>query len=372
MTTTGDALLAAILADPEDDTARLVYADWLQEHGEADRAAFIRTQIEYARAEPFGREARAAEDLAHDLLNTNAENWKAWTDTVRDRVLDLRFERGFVTHIDAEPGAFLGHAEEIFANHPVRSLRLVPHSNPEYRAELAPVFGLACLRQLKRLAFAPGTEFLYDDYEALESSEYLAGLTDLAMPGSPIFPRWLEDVIRSEKFPALAGLDIADSSHLGPSVASALARADHRELRRLNLSRVTLDSDEMLQILHSPCLQRAEELRLGWSGLRPDDCGPLFHINIGWVIPWDRLAVLDVEGQRVGDEGVKEIVAKEEAAGLRWLNLANNWLTSDSVRLLAGVKHLRLNYLDVRRNLKIGLPEVARLKDRFPDAVVLG
>ena len=33
-----DALLAAIHADPDDDTARLVYADWLQENGQSDRA----------------------------------------------------------------------------------------------------------------------------------------------------------------------------------------------------------------------------------------------------------------------------------------------------------------------------------------------
>jgi uncharacterized protein (TIGR02996 family) len=28
-------LLQAILADPEDDTPRLVYADWLEEHGQS-------------------------------------------------------------------------------------------------------------------------------------------------------------------------------------------------------------------------------------------------------------------------------------------------------------------------------------------------
>jgi uncharacterized protein (TIGR02996 family) len=29
----GDALLAAVLDNPQDDTPRLVYADWLDEHG---------------------------------------------------------------------------------------------------------------------------------------------------------------------------------------------------------------------------------------------------------------------------------------------------------------------------------------------------
>jgi uncharacterized protein (TIGR02996 family) len=41
-----DALLAAVRQAPDDDSPRLVYADWLDEHGEADRAEFIRLQIE--------------------------------------------------------------------------------------------------------------------------------------------------------------------------------------------------------------------------------------------------------------------------------------------------------------------------------------
>ena len=43
-----DALLRAILANPDDDLPRLVYADWLEEHGESERAEFIRVQCELA------------------------------------------------------------------------------------------------------------------------------------------------------------------------------------------------------------------------------------------------------------------------------------------------------------------------------------
>jgi uncharacterized protein (TIGR02996 family) len=50
-----DAFLADILAHPDDDTPRLVYADWLAEHGDPDRAAFIRTQIEAHRSPEFDR-----------------------------------------------------------------------------------------------------------------------------------------------------------------------------------------------------------------------------------------------------------------------------------------------------------------------------
>jgi uncharacterized protein (TIGR02996 family) len=47
-----DALLAAIQAAPDDDAPRLIYADWLEEHGDPDRAEFIRVQIEL---DPFER-----------------------------------------------------------------------------------------------------------------------------------------------------------------------------------------------------------------------------------------------------------------------------------------------------------------------------
>jgi uncharacterized protein (TIGR02996 family) len=46
-----DALLSAIAADPDEDTPRLVYADWLDEHDRHARAEFIRLQIDMARKE---------------------------------------------------------------------------------------------------------------------------------------------------------------------------------------------------------------------------------------------------------------------------------------------------------------------------------
>jgi len=42
---TANALLSAVLADPFDDGPRFVYADWLEENEERERADFIQTQI---------------------------------------------------------------------------------------------------------------------------------------------------------------------------------------------------------------------------------------------------------------------------------------------------------------------------------------
>lgn len=50
MTTTDrQAFLDAIIREPDDDTTRLVFADFLDEHGEPDRAEFIRVQCELER-----------------------------------------------------------------------------------------------------------------------------------------------------------------------------------------------------------------------------------------------------------------------------------------------------------------------------------
>jgi uncharacterized protein (TIGR02996 family) len=42
---TGLALFQAILDAPDDDAPRLVYADWLDEHGDPERAEFIRLEV---------------------------------------------------------------------------------------------------------------------------------------------------------------------------------------------------------------------------------------------------------------------------------------------------------------------------------------
>ena len=51
MTTRRD-FCEAVAADPGDATARLVFADRLDDHGEADRAAFVREPCELTRFGP--------------------------------------------------------------------------------------------------------------------------------------------------------------------------------------------------------------------------------------------------------------------------------------------------------------------------------
>jgi uncharacterized protein (TIGR02996 family) len=69
------ALLAAVVADPSDDVARLVYADCLEERGQAARAQFIRLQIEAERHHPHSKMRAELEQQARALFE---QNWVEW------------------------------------------------------------------------------------------------------------------------------------------------------------------------------------------------------------------------------------------------------------------------------------------------------
>src|SRR4051812_916255 len=101
---------AAIRANPDDDTPRLVYADWLQENGDPARAEFIRLQCEIARLPDDRKTQRksrpALEHRQRVLLTANRDRWAEPTlqlfrdaklPGMRDRHLHaVQFARGFV------------------------------------------------------------------------------------------------------------------------------------------------------------------------------------------------------------------------------------------------------------------------------------
>ncbi len=78
-----DALLRGIAANPSDDVARLVFADWLDEHGEPARAEFIRAQIEAENLHRNSPRRRALEKRAEELFS---ENWFYWLAEIATKV----------------------------------------------------------------------------------------------------------------------------------------------------------------------------------------------------------------------------------------------------------------------------------------------
>ena len=98
---TETALLRAIRDLPEEDTPRLVYADYLDEEGSAARAEFIRVQCELARLGEGDPRRNALEDRQHELLAEHECDWLGVAPDDTDGLIEWTFERGFVSEVAA-------------------------------------------------------------------------------------------------------------------------------------------------------------------------------------------------------------------------------------------------------------------------------
>lgn len=160
-----DALLEDVKAAPLDDLPRLIAADWLEDHGQAERAEFVRVQVEraalqdleavdrmsgMARSNELGRRARRVTELCDaeaEWVRTHA--WKVLRDELppllwqefdrwslshdgsnpvvtskRDDDLSLTFRRGFVWKAACTLQQWLGHGKELAARQPLETVLL--------------------------------------------------------------------------------------------------------------------------------------------------------------------------------------------------------------------------------------------------------
>src|SRR3954465_13878190 len=85
------AFLSAIREAPEDDGPRLVFADWLEDHGDPARADFIRVQCELARLERDDERGAELKRREKQLLD---ENEGRWAEGLSDVAWGWQFARG--------------------------------------------------------------------------------------------------------------------------------------------------------------------------------------------------------------------------------------------------------------------------------------
>jgi uncharacterized protein (TIGR02996 family) len=212
-----DALLAAILAHPDEDTPRLIYADWLDEHGHPERAEFIRLQC--------APDADAAAKMrARELEKSKRAEWLGgltlfpdpWAQGRRDWV----FCRGFPEHLSAPISDFLDRYDESvrvpwlrflalsyigsedlqnFANRPWNprwveltvegpwSIRGVP---PDYTSWINILTRCPSVSQLRGLWLAGLFDFTPEGIELLVASPHLENLHQLHLVGDEGDPRF--------------------------------------------------------------------------------------------------------------------------------------------------------------------------------------
>lgn len=141
-----DALMHAICTNPDDDTPRLVFADWLQENGEQEYAEFVRLQVRHAELLRYAApDTDAFARRARKLWLKHQNVWRAALPRVSGLTWHDAFFRGFVERATvASDAELVRHADAVFGQ-PIRQLVIVNFSGATGFAALP---GLARLRTL--------------------------------------------------------------------------------------------------------------------------------------------------------------------------------------------------------------------------------
>jgi uncharacterized protein (TIGR02996 family) len=118
------AFIKAIRAHPEDDVPRLVYADWLEEHGNPIRAEFIRVQCELASTPEHDPRYRILEDREHEILSEYEPQFlgSGWPKDWPLGPSEWSWRRGFLDDVTINFGNLLNAG--YLSEHPVRSLSI--------------------------------------------------------------------------------------------------------------------------------------------------------------------------------------------------------------------------------------------------------
>src|SRR5690242_8440639 len=116
---TEESFLLEIVAQPDDHATRLVFADWLDEHDQCERAEFIRAQVELATPQEDSPRRRSVAFRARVLLE---EHEDTWIEPLRRHIHRWQFARGFVERLELTGSALKEKGEELFAAVPLRRL----------------------------------------------------------------------------------------------------------------------------------------------------------------------------------------------------------------------------------------------------------
>jgi uncharacterized protein (TIGR02996 family) len=260
-----DVFLQEILANPDDDAPRLVFADWLDDQGDAagrERAEFIRVQCRVARLDPEddGDEAEQTRRREGYLL---WHQQQAWLTAFKLREAELRLERGFVAGMRLAASNWLRCARRVRAATPLRGVTLWGVKESP-KVLTSPT--LAGVARLDLSACELGDERIGE----LASSKHLAGLADLRLTGNGIGPGGALALARS---PHLAGLTFLDLSNntLGDEGAQMLASSPHwTSLRELHLTSNGIGDDGARALASWPALASLHELVIQNNEITPD------------------------------------------------------------------------------------------------------
>ena len=319
----GEAFLELITANVDDDASRLVFADWLYEQGESERAEFIRVQVELAGLPPWDAARVGLQIREQQLLEEHSEAWLSEMPAIPG-VRWEGFRRGIVAKVAfADFEAFRTSAHACRAIAPIESVRV---GWPRRRESAEDFPQIAELRELtlasrpfgsaaKRLANSPQLSTLrvvktlgleINDLGQLASSPHLRNLQTLCLASNGVGTAGVVTLTEAANFSKLKSLDLT-----GPGYYEAYY------------------DDPLIDLAGMEALA-------AWNGLKS-------------------IESLSLSGSDVRSTGLRRLLQSPNAVGLKSLSLRSGRLDGPAMAEFSDAhKKLKLEALDVRENILTG------------------
>jgi uncharacterized protein (TIGR02996 family) len=292
------AFLADVRENPEDDTPRLILADWLDEYGgpaDQARADLIRTQIEKARLPPGHPHHFVLAQRERELV----QRWgSAWVGPLLDRVRSLRHERGMVL-LTLSCGMLQARGLLELRTTEVWSWVLGARLENVTPREAHSLARCPLLEDLALLSVSGelGTSGLH----ALVESPGVRHLVQLDLVSNRLHRREAQILARSAHLGRLRELDLT-SNHLGDDGAEALSGSLRPGLVRLSLARNAIGDAGGVALAGSPALVHLRELHLG-----DNQVSDLGARALARSLSLERIGRLVLWGNPIGASGVTEL-----------------------------------------------------------------
>jgi len=355
-------LVASIVATPDEDGPRLVYADWLSDRGDP-RGELIAVQCALATADRDDQPVSTTSPLRDQAMALMATHRAGWLEPVLDiAVGNYQFRRGFIEVIDV----LHPDIEAVRLHEACPLLRAVktPQAtvNDVFRCvdvlavdELT-LYKITDTLMLHRVSEQPRLERLRRlDIHYETGPLHLSELTRLHLPLHRLALRF----DRTQPFdePALLGSLTAHPAR-GALRSLELAHTRAEELgvleRLPELEALALTScSPALPALSRLALPRLTSLAITGEALETLDLASL-------VAAFPALRRLRLSDSRIGDRAARSLAASPHATRLRRLDLSNNQISGAAALALAQSEHLQgLVELDLTGN-----PAAAAARDR--------
>jgi uncharacterized protein (TIGR02996 family) len=264
-------LLQMILADPDDDVARMVYADWLAEQGDPARGDLVRLQLASARLPAWDPERLRLELRERALLSEHEARWRA----------ELPRMRALKAHL-------------------------------ETCCRATPLQGVA-------LRWAP-----FGEWAELPA---FPGLRELTLYGPLLHPTDVDGLAQSPWLASVRALDIIESGLEQEALQHLLASPHLGQLAALRLPHHLLRT--VIDLVKTPRLHALRELDLSVPTVEELGSGGRDHATLGAadlkrLAAWPglaRLRSLDLSGHLFGAAGLKALLSSPHVVGLKELHL---------------------------------------------------